>query len=91
VSRIKPPVKSQKPSVRQASNIHHPTHYQGPVECIDAIESALGVEGFLAYARGNVIKYAFRAGKKTTVAEDMAKAAWYATRAAEVAERAGME
>jgi hypothetical protein len=70
--------------------IHHPAHYQGAVECIDAIESALGVEGFLAYARGNVIKYAFRAGKKASVAQDLAKAAWYATRAAEVAEREGL-
>ncbi len=60
--------------------VNHPPHYQGKVECIDAIEAALGNEGFAAYCRGNAIKYAFRAGKKGDAAQDIAKAAWYLNR-----------
>ena len=61
--------------------VNHPPHYQGKVECIDAIESALGPDGFTAYCRGNAIKYTFRAGRKGDAAEDLAKAAWYLQRA----------
>ena len=68
--------------------IHHPAHYQGAIECIDAIEAALGPEGFLAYCRGNVLKYAWRAGKKGPGAQDLAKAAWYAERGSRAAARA---
>ena len=74
---------------RQAE-IEHPAHYQGRVQSIDAIESALGVEGFLAYARGNVLKYGYRAGRKGSLVMDLAKAAWYANRAIEVAQREGV-
>lgn len=67
--------------------IDHPKHYtQGSIECIDAMRSALGDDGFVAYCRGAVIKYAWRAGHKGDPAEDLRKAAWYATRAAEVLE-----
>jgi len=61
--------------------VNHPPHYQGKVECIDAIEAALGPEGFAAYCRGNAIKYSFRAGRKGPCAEDLAKAQWYLARA----------
>ena len=66
--------------------VNHPSHYQsGGMECIDAIRAALGPEGFLAYCRGNAIKYSWRAGKKgPNVASDMGKAAVYAKWAAEV-------
>lgn len=57
--------------------VNHPPHYQGKVECIDAIEAALGPDGFRDYCRGNALKYTFRAGKKGDAAQDMAKAAWY--------------
>ena len=58
------------------NNINHPSHYtQWPVEVITLTER----EGFLY---GNVLKYALRAGIKpgAPYKEDMAKAAWYATR-----------
>lgn len=57
-------------------NVNHPAHYtRWPVEVIDLTER----EGFLF---GNVLKYALRAGVKSgsPYEEDMAKAAWYATR-----------
>lgn len=66
--------------------VNHPSHYQsGGMECIDAIRAALGPEGFLAYCRGNAIKYSWRAGKKgPNSGADMGKAAVYAKWAAEV-------
>ena len=59
-----------------SDNVNHPSHYtRWPVEVIDIAER----EGFLY---GNVLKYSLRAGSKdgSTYEEDMAKAAWYATR-----------
>lgn len=61
--------------------VNSPPHYQGKVECIDAIESALGPVGFVAYCRGNAMKYTFRAGRKGDYSEDLAKAKWYLDRA----------
>lgn len=64
-----------------------PDHYtQGDIECIDAIRSALGEDGFQAYCRGNVIKYAWRAGTKVgnTAEMDMQKAMVYASWAADL-------
>jgi len=37
----------------------------------------LGLEGFIAYCRGNVIKYNHRAFYKGNPTEDMEKAEWY--------------
>lgn len=65
--------------------VNHPPHYkQGSIECIDAIEAALGPEGFRAYCRGTVIKYAWRAEHKGNPAQDLQKAKWYANRCSEV-------
>ena len=61
--------------------VEHPPHYnQGAVECIDAIEAALGPEGFVAFLRGQVIKYQWRLGRKDPAAQDAAKANWYGAR-----------
>lgn len=69
-----------------ASLVNHPAHYNaGEIECIDAIRSALGREGFIAFCRGNSIKYNWRAGLKGDAAQDMAKAAWYSNKAKEAA------
>ena len=67
--------------------VHHPSHYtQGDIECIDAIEAALGTRGAADFCRGNVIKYAWRAANKGG-ADDMRKAAWYSSKAAELLEK----
>lgn len=64
--------------------VNHPPHYTaGGVECIEAIEEALGRDGFVAYCRGNAIKYTWRAGLKGDWREDLKKAAWYLDRAAD--------
>jgi len=58
--------------------VNSPTHYnQGGLECIDAIRHALGEDGFIAYCRGNALKYNWRAGHKSNSQEDLQKAAWY--------------
>lgn len=64
--------------------VNHPPHYQADgIECIDAIRASLGLEGFVAYCRGNAIKYSWRASKKGDAAQDLKKAAWYLNRAAD--------
>lgn len=56
-----------------------PLHYNhsGGVECIDYIKQVLGKEGFVAYCRGNVMKYNHRAFYKGNPTEDMKKAEAY--------------
>ena len=68
-------------SGEQVDNVNHPKHYQSDsgVECIDAIRAALGKEGFIAYCKGNAIKYTWR--DKLDNSEDMRKAQWYLNRA----------
>jgi len=59
----------------------NPDHYKaGDIECIDAIKSALGVEGFKAFCQGNAIKYLWRYNRKGKAIEDLRKAQWYAER-----------
>jgi hypothetical protein len=61
--------------------VNHPPHYTaGAVECIDAIEAALGRDGFVAYCQGQVVKYLWRLGRKGPKLEDARKAQWYAAR-----------
>lgn len=58
-------------------SVNHPEHYtRGDVECIDAIRSALGADGFRSYCLGNVIKYVWRHRHKGGK-EDLSKALWY--------------
>lgn len=66
--------------------VNHPPHYQSEsgIECVDAIRAALGDDGFVAYCRGNAMKYTWR--QKIDQAEDLRKASWYLNKAAEVIE-----
>ena len=58
--------------------VSRPIHYnQAGIECIDYIKQVLGKEGFIAYCRGNVMKYNHRAFYKGNPSEDMAKAEQY--------------
>ena len=69
--------------------VNNPEHYQSEsgIECIDAIRASLGLDGFVAYCRGNAIKYSWRSGQKSEHAEDLRKAAWYLERAASELEK----
>lgn len=70
--------------------VNHPAHYTaGEIECIDAIAAALGREGFIAYLRGQVMKYTWRLGRKGDAGEDARKAEWYARVLAETLEQVG--
>ena len=69
-------------------NVNHPPHYnQGGIECLEAIKAALG-DGFVAYLRGNVIKYLWRCEHKGGI-EDLKKAAFYLDRAIKEMEVSG--
>lgn len=60
--------------------VDHPSHYtQGDIECIDALESALGPEGFKGYCKGCAMKYLWRTDYKGEL-EDLQKAVWYINR-----------
>lgn len=75
-------------SAKTDDPVNHPAHYtSGGIECIDALEAALGTEGFVAFCRGSVIQYAWRAPLKGNAAPDLRKAAWYAERAATCLEK----
>jgi len=66
--------------------VNHPPHYtHGPIECVRAIHAALGNRGFLAYLRGTIIKYSWRAEHKGATKEDMAKIGFYSNEAVMVA------
>ena len=41
-----------------------PDHYQGEIECIDAIRAALTPEEFRGFCKGNVLKYVWRERRK---------------------------
>jgi hypothetical protein len=59
--------------------VSKPSHYNlgDGVECITYIKQVLGKDGFVAYCRGNVMKYNHRAMYKGNPLEDMAKAQQY--------------
>ena len=58
-------------------NIQQPIHYTtGPIECIDAIRSALTPEEFRGYCKGNILKYTWREKLKGGD-EDLKKALQY--------------
>ena len=57
--------------------VNHPPHYEGKVECIDALESATaGLEGIEAVDTANAIKYICRWRHKNGK-QDLKKAIWY--------------
>lgn len=57
--------------------VNEPAHYQGRVECIEAIEAATaGLEGIEAVCTANALKYLWRWKRKNGV-EDLRKARWY--------------
>ena len=73
--------------------VNAPRHYasENGLECWEAQIAAVGRDGYVAHCRATAIKYAWRAGDKDPAreAEDLRKAAWYLTKAAEVIEQRG--
>ena len=63
-----------------SDSVNKPAHYNnGPVECIEAIESMLTSEEYIGYLRGNSLKYRWRVRYKNGI-EDLRKARWYEER-----------
>ena len=61
--------------------IRKPRHYtQGPIECIDAIESMIGEESAIDYCRAQAVKYLWRLPHKGKPLEDAKKAQFYVDR-----------
>ena len=85
----KEPVVTEAPKTKpDADMVNHPSHYcNGDIECWDAMLSTFGAEWMRAYANVSAFKYNWRAKHKGKFAEDMRKAAWYNTRAAELEEK----
>lgn len=76
----KPEVKLEDCIPAFADVVNHPPHYtQGGVECIDAIDAALG-ENYQPYYIGQVMKYVWRGPFKGNMIEDLKKAQWYLNR-----------
>jgi hypothetical protein len=69
------------PKSKAYDPVAKPSHYnQGEgIECIEYIKQVLGPDGFIAYCRGNMMKYNHRAMYKGNPTEDLAKAAQYLT------------
>jgi len=59
--------------------VNHPPHYQGAIECIDAIEASMSAEAFKGSLKANVMKYVWRYETKGGV-ESLQKAQWYPNR-----------
>jgi len=61
-------------------NVNHPRHYEKAcsMECIDAMEIALGKEAVIHFCKGNAFKYLWRYKNKNG-SEDLEKALWYCT------------
>jgi len=70
---------SKGKEVTDYNNVSKPAHYnQGEgIECIDYIKQVLGKEGFVAYCRGNSMKYEHRAMYKGKPIEDLEKSQQY--------------
>jgi hypothetical protein len=63
--------------------INNPAHYEGAIECIQAIQSSMSNEAFKGYLKGNIEKYIWRYDRKNGV-EDLKKAQWYLNKLIEI-------
>jgi hypothetical protein len=68
--------------------VNKPSHYnlKDGIECIDYIRQVLSLDGFIAYCKGNIMKYNHRASYKGNPLEDSKKAQWYTNRMIEAME-----
>jgi hypothetical protein len=76
-----PPV--ERPEIDK--NVNQPDHYMtGGIEAIDVIAGKLNDDEFVAYCKGNCLKYLMRANYKGKHDEDLLKAEYYLKKAADV-------
>lgn len=71
----------------EVDNVNHPKHYEGKIECINAMQEVLGKDGTISFCIGNAFKYIWRCKKKhQTPIEDLKKCRWYINKALELLE-----
>lgn len=71
----------------EVDNVNHPKHYEGKIECINAMQEVLGKDGTISFCIGNAFKYIWRCKKKhPTPIEDLKKCRWYINKALELLE-----
>ena len=74
----------------EVDNVNHPKHYEGKIECINAMQEVLGKDGTISFCIGNAFKYIWRCKKKhPTPIEDLKKCRWYINKALELLESEG--
>lgn len=72
----------------EKDNVNHPSHYEKScsLECIDVMEAMFGPERLITFCLMNSFKYLWRHRNKNGK-EDLDKANWYLTKAAETLDR----
>lgn len=76
----------------QEDNVNHPKHYEGNIECIDAMQEVLSKNGTISFCIGNAFKYIWRCKKKhSTPIEDLKKCRWYINKALDLLESEGKD
>lgn len=71
---VRRPSATPKPTYDGKGNA---SHYQGEIECIDAIRVQLGDDGFTAFLRGTIARYIWRLGQKDAAHLEAVKVGWY--------------
>lgn len=76
-------------SMKDIEKAIRPHHYnQGKVECIEAAESAFGINDAMAFCKVNAFKYIWRLGKKDDEAQEIGKIKWYLDKYLELKKKA---
>lgn len=71
--------KTDLPGYMAEEIVHAPAHYQGEIECVDAMRAMMTREEFDAVCRAQVMRYVWRRGKKDDPLIEGGKAKWWAT------------
>lgn len=75
---------------KDLKKVIEPDYYnKSSISCIDAMESAYGIDDVIAFCRCNAFKYQWRAGHKDneSTEKDLAKAQWYQDKMLELLKR----
>ena len=71
-------IRSKVSSKKINDPVNRPSHYNMlNVEAIDLIEMSMTKDDFLAYLKGNALKYIIRYKHKDNPEQDISKAIWY--------------
>lgn len=76
-----PQIESIKSKIIINDPVNNPSHYNyGNIQCLDAIQSQLGEDGFIAFLRGTIAKYNWRLLHKDNPLQDAKKMEFYIKR-----------